>query len=345
MDQRLLYDMVPQRRQYYPDSAMDKLPCINASEYHGGVLSIDTGFIRERMASSYLVEGGSEAAFIDTGANASVPRLLAVLERRGWKPADVRYVIATHVHLDHAGGAGRLMQELPEATFLVHPRGARHMIDPARLEASVRSVYGDEIYESNYGALVPIDAARTREMADGETIYLGDRELQFADTPGHARHHFCVWDERTRGWFSGDTFGLSYRELDTDRGPFMFPTTTPIEFDPPVLIDSVKCLLEKDPAWMYLTHYGRVGDIPRLAEQLIEGIEVLAGIGEQNEDSGNRGGKIRREFSEWLIDAVRAHGVSLPDDELQQVLESDIELNSQGVEVWLDRRKQRRALA
>ena len=226
---------------------MPQSGCISVNEYPGGILAIDSGFVRDRMASCYLLESGSEVAFIETGTNASVPRLLQVLERRGWSKNAVRYVIVTHIHLDHAGGAGSLMQQLPEATFLVHPRGARHMIDPSRLEASVRGVYGNEIYDSTYGVLVPIDALRTREMHDGDTVRLGQRELLFADTPGHARHHFCICDRQTRGWFSGDTFGVSYRDLDTDRGPFIFPTTTPIEFDPDALKASVKRLLEMSP--------------------------------------------------------------------------------------------------
>jgi glyoxylase-like metal-dependent hydrolase (beta-lactamase superfamily II) len=319
---------------------MEKQPCINATEYPGGVLAIDTGFMRQRMACSYLLEADSEAAFIETGVNSSVPALLAALARRGWQRSDVRYVIVTHVHLDHAGGAGRLMQELPDATLLVHPRGARHMIEPARLEASVRRVYGDAFFDATYGTLLGVEASRTREMPDGATVMLGDRELLFADTPGHARHHFCVWDSRTRGWFAGDTFGLSYRELDTKRGPFIFPTTTPIEFDPPVLIDSIQRLLERDPAWMYLTHYGRVGEVQRLAGQLVAGIRMLADTGERYEHEAERSAGIRDAFSQWLVEAVREHGVTLPDDELAPVLEPDIELNTQGVDVWLDRRQQ-----
>jgi glyoxylase-like metal-dependent hydrolase (beta-lactamase superfamily II) len=311
---------------------------INAVEYPGGVLAIDTGFTRERMACSFLVEAGTEVAFVETGANSGVPRLLGVLERRGWRREQVRYVIVTHVHLDHAGAAGRLMQEFPRATLLVHPRGARHMIDPARLEASVRQVYGDEAFDRMYGSLVPIDAARTREMADGARALLGDRELMFHDTPGHARHHFCVWDEQTCGWFAGDTFGLSYRELDSAQGPFIFPTTTPIEFDPQALQHSMGMLMEKQPAWMYLTHYGRVGDIPRLAGDLTAGIDAHVEIAEQHEHSPDRTRDIAEALGAWLKSRIRAHGVTLAEDVLDELLANDIGLNTQGLEVWLDRR-------
>ncbi len=318
---------------------MPQSDCISVNEYPGGILAIDSGFMRDHMASCYLLESGSEVAFIETGTNASVSRLLQVLERRGWSKNAVRYVIVTHIHLDHAGGAGRLMQQLPEATFLVHPRGAPHMIDPSALEASVRGVYGDEIYDSTYGALVPIDASRIREMHDGDTVRLGERELLFADTPGHARHHFCIWDQQTGGWFSGDTFGLSYRELDTDRGPFIFPTTTPIQFDPDALKASIKRLLEMNPRCMYLTHYGRVADVSRLAEQLRDGVEVLVRIAERYRDSEQRSRNISRGIAQWLVKSTRQHGVTLKEDALHHVLQADIELNTQGLEVWLDRRQ------
>ncbi len=312
-------------------------PPVNAMEYPGGVLAIDTGFMRDRKASSYLLEAGSEAAFIETGTNASVPRLMEVLRWRGWLPEQVRYVIVTHVHLDHAGGAGRLMQALPQATLLVHPRGAGHMIDPSRLEASVRGVYGDEVYDATYGTLIAVAAERARSMQDGESVNLGERKLTFIDTPGHARHHFCVWDEVTRGWFTGDTFGLSYRDLDTEQGPFIFPTTTPIEFDPHAHRASIGRLLERQPECAYLTHFGRVTNIAALGQRLLGALDALVEIAERHRGADGREQAIRNDHRDWLIGAVRAHGVTMTDAALLEVLESDVRLNAQGVECWLDR--------
>ena len=136
---------------------MTTIDQISVTEYTGGVNVIDADFHREHMAGCYLLEAGSEVAFIEVGTNSSTPRLMKVLEDRGWKPEDVSYVIVTHVHLDHAGGAGSLMQLLPNATFLVHPYGARHMIDPSKLEAGARGVYGDEMFDSVYGKLIPVE--------------------------------------------------------------------------------------------------------------------------------------------------------------------------------------------
>ena len=311
---------------------------ISVQEYAGGVHVIDAGFHREHMAACYLVEAGSEVAFIEVGTNSSTPRLMKTLQERGWKPQDVRYVIVTHVHLDHAGGAGSLMQLLPDATFLVHPYGARHMIDPAKLEAGSRAVYGDEMFERIYGKLIPVPETRMQIMQDGDEVTLGNRQLRFMDTAGHARHHFCVHDSLTNGWFTGDTFGLSYREFDTENGAFLVPTTTPIQFDPEPLKESVRKLVADKPDCMYLTHYGRVEDVQHLAVKMIEGVDMLVAIAGQYKDDGSRRQKIETAMNDWFMEGLRKHGVTLPQEKCQELLRSDVVLNTQGIEFWLDHR-------
>jgi len=317
---------------------MTKYDGISVTEYDGGVLAVDGGFVREHMAACYMVEAATEVAFIEVGANASTPRLMKVLEARGWKPEDVRYVIVTHIHLDHAGGAGSLMQLLPNATFLVHPYGVRHMVDPSKLEAGARAVYGDELFDKLYGKLIPVAEDRVQVMEDGDVVRLGERQFLFIDTPGHARHHFCVHDSQTNGWFSGDTFGLSYRELDTSKGAFLFPTTTPIQFDPAALKESVKRLMANQPEFMYLTHYGRVTDLQRLAKMMTDGVDKLAAIAERYKDDDQRTIKIETAMKDWLMAGTKAHGVSLSEEECYELLKSDIVLNTQGIEFWLDHR-------
>src|SRR5690606_23693744 len=147
------------------------------------------------------------------------------LEAAGLTPADVDWLILTHVHLDHAGGAGELMACLPNARLVVHPRGARHMIDPSKLWAGALAVYGEEEMQRSYGTLRPIPAERVVEAPDGHVVELAGRALRCLDTPGHARHHNAIHDEPSGCVFTGDTFGLSYRELDSARGPFVIPTT------------------------------------------------------------------------------------------------------------------------
>jgi len=310
--------------------------CITALEYEGGIIAIDSGMVRPQMAACYLLETDSAVAIIEAGNNDSTERIIKVLKSRGRDVAEVSHVIVTHVHLDHTGGAGKLMQELPNASLLVHPRGARHVIDPSRLEASARAVYGDEPFDEMYGSLIPVPEDRVVVVEEGGSTQVGKRQLSFIDSPGHARHHFCVWDEQTRGWFSGDTFGISYRELDTANGPFIFPTTTPIQFDPPALIASIQRMMESRPENIYLTHFGRVRDVDRLSQEMIDSVGEFAELGERHDGDENRTENIQSEMMDWLISRGRTHGVTLPDDDLRAVFAGDVLLNTQGIEFWLD---------
>jgi len=309
-----------------------------AREYHGGIVAVDSGMLRREMAACYLLETSTELALVEVGNNYSAPRIIDVLQRRGWHPEQVSHLIVTHVHLDHAGGAGKLMQILPNARLIVHPRGAPHLIDPARLEAGTRAVYGDEEFERTYGSLVPVPERRVQVMEDGETLCVGDRQLLFIDTPGHARHHFCIWDQQTRAWFTGDTFGISYRDFDTATGAFIFPTTTPVHFDPEALISSIDRLMSRSPEFMYLTHFGRVGDTEKLAGKMKAAVRKLVEIGEKHAESPSRRQNIERDMREWLLAALRSHGVTLAETQLLDILTPDITLNTQGIEYWLDHR-------
>ncbi|MFD2378745.1 MBL fold metallo-hydrolase [Ottowia pentelensis] len=228
-----------------------------------GIHVIDTGFVRPRLDAAYLIVEKGRGAFVDCGVNHSVPRLLAALADAGLAPADVDWLILTHVHLDHAGGAGELLRQLPEARLVVHPRGARHMIDPSRLWAGAAAVYGEAEMQRSYGRLVPVPAGRVVEAPDGHEVDLAGRRLICLDTPGHARHHNAIFDPAS-GWvFSGDTFGVSYREFDTAQGPFIVPATSPSEFDPPALHRSIDRLLALKPAAVCPTHYGPLTPVKR----------------------------------------------------------------------------------
>jgi glyoxylase-like metal-dependent hydrolase (beta-lactamase superfamily II) len=313
--------------------------CITAFEYEGGIIALDSGMNRPLMAACYLLETDEALALIEVGCHASVERIIRVIESRGRSPDEVSHIIVTHVHLDHAGGAGELMARLPNARFVVHPYGARHMIDPSKLEASARSVYGDEEFDRVYGTLKPISAERMLMMEDGDSLLVGKRSLMFMDSPGHARHHFCVWDEQTRGWFTGDTFGVSYPDLETENGAFIFPTTTPTQFDPAALIGSVNRMMEKSPENMYLTHFGRVQDVSRLAVSLKEAIDQIVHIAESHAQDENRSDSIKVHMMNWLMEGARDHGVTLPEQQLRDFLQLDVGLNTRGIEFWLDHRK------
>ncbi len=302
-----------------------------------GVFAIDTGFHRDRFDAAYLLVQDGRAAFIDCGTNHAVPRLLQALDALGLARSAVDHVIPTHVHLDHAGGAGLLMRELPQAMLWAHPRGVRHMVDPSALYAGALAVYGAEEMARSYGELIPVPAERVRATQDGQTLMLADRALRFADTPGHAKHHHCIWDASTRGWFTGDTFGLSYREFDTAQGAWIVPTSTPVQFDPVALRASVERLLAESPACMYLTHYGRVTDVQRLGQLLLSLLEQMVDLGRREQHAASRHQALKLGQLDLFCASLAAHGATLSRAEIEALLAIDLELNAQGLAVWLDR--------
>jgi glyoxylase-like metal-dependent hydrolase (beta-lactamase superfamily II) len=305
-----------------------------------GVHAIDTGFQRPRFDAAYLIVDTGRAAFVDTGTRHALPRLLGALATLGLSTEDVDWVIPTHVHLDHAGGVGPLMQALPNATLLVHPRGARHMIDPSALYQGALAVYGQEEMDRSYGQLVGVPPERVQTSEDGMSVRLGGRRLELIDTPGHALHHHCIWDPVSRGWFTGDTFGLSYRELDNAAGePWIFPTSTPVQFQPEALRRSIERLLARDPEAVYLTHFGRLGKVSSLGQQLLMLLDEVIIIGHRLCDHPQRHQALREALSALYLSSLRAHGCTLGDDAILEALALDIELNAQGMGIWLDRER------
>ena len=317
-------------------TAMTALPPFVS--FHGhGIHVIDTGFHRPQFDASYLIAENGRGAFVDTGTNHSVPRLLAALDAAGVARDAVDWVIATHVHLDHAGGVGLLMQHLPTARLVVHPRGARHLIDPTALINGARAVYGDAEVANSYGHLLGVPAERVLTTRDGMTLDWLDRPLRFIDTPGHARHHHCIWDARSRGFFTGDTFGLSYREFDTVQGPWAMPTTTPVQFEPEALRTSVQRMLAYRPEIMYLTHYGAVGDVARLGDLLLAELDEVVELGLALKGAADRHAVLMPGLRALYLRRLREHGCTLDDARIAELLAMDVELNAQGMAIWLDR--------
>jgi glyoxylase-like metal-dependent hydrolase (beta-lactamase superfamily II) len=308
-----------------------------------GITTVDAAYVRPHFASVHILERDGRAAIVDTGANASVPLTLAALEQLRIPRENVELLFLTHVHLDHAGGAGLLLQELPHARVSVHPRGVAHLVDPSRLEAATIAVYGQRAYEQLYGKLVPIAAERIAASNDGERLRLGSSELTVLHTPGHALHHHALFDADGRAVFTGDTFGLSYRELDTERGAFIVPTTTPTQFDPEQLLASVARLAELPVEAAYLTHFGRVTEVPRLGQSLREQIEACVAIARRHASSDQRHGSIRAELRQLWIDRAGAHGLVDAAARVDEILGADLELNTQGLLAWLERERRQRS--
>lgn len=306
-------------------------------DYKNGIIAFDAGYVRPILAAIHMIVEKGRVAIIDTGSNDSLPNALEALKRRGLSEEAVDYVMLTHIHLDHAGGAGAMMRAFPNARLVVHPRGARHMAEPSKLVAGVCAVYGKEYVDRVYGEIFPIPAERIIEAPHQHVVSLAGRELLCLDTPGHARHHMCIVDRKTRGIFSGDMFGLSYRELDVEGRQFIFPTTTPTQFEPEAMRQSIDLLLEFKPEAIYLTHYSRVYDIPRLGKDLHRRLDKHIEVALCEKDAGpQRHERIKAGLTQYLLDEVSAHGCTLSTDQVLDLWATDLELNAQGLGVWLD---------
>ena len=298
-----------------------------------GIRVIDTGYIRKEMAAIYLVRQGNEIAIIETGTKHSIPNIQQALEKDGLNFSSVAYIIPTHVHLDHAAGAGELMKLCPNAQLVIHPRGARHMVDPSKLIAGTVAVYGQEKFNQLYGDIVPIISSRIIEADDNFVLDFGGRELKFIDTPGHAKHHFCVWDKLSGAMFTGDTFGVSYREFDTKDGVFIFPTTTPTQFEPEELIKSISKIMEYKPKYVCLTHFGAIKPSNKVVRQLIDSINCMSNIAKKYYAQEHSEEKIRNAIMQYLLQILQQVGVSNLDF-CKEKLTNDVALNTQGLIYW-----------
>ncbi len=309
-----------------------------------GIYEIETHYLnREKFACCYLIEDGGEAAVIETNTNNAVSHILRTIDNVGLDRKQVKYVIVTHIHLDHAGGSGELMRHLPGARFVVHPRGKRHMINPEKLIASVKQVYGEEKYREYYGEIVPVEKKRVHTAVDGEILRLGGRELLLVETPGHAKHHIVIFDKKTGSLFSGDAFGIGYPRYEPGKPGLIFPSTSPTQFDPEAALETLRKIVELKPARVLRTHTGAIESVAANAQRLQEWIEFSVSIAEKRYGEGYRDdeltgkltGDIWAKFEKTLKDELN-RGL---DEEEREFLSIDAELNAQGLAHYVTKLK------
>jgi glyoxylase-like metal-dependent hydrolase (beta-lactamase superfamily II) len=298
------------------------------------VTTIDCNYLYPGFAAAYLIIEGDRAAFIDNNTVHAAPRLLAALRENNLKPEQVDYIIVTHVHLDHAGGTSVLVKECPDAIVLAHQRAARHIIDPARLIQGATAVYGESEFKRLYGSIQPVDEKRVRVVEDGEIIELGKRSFTFIYTLGHAKHHMCVYDSGTNGIFTGDALGLAYPILQTGSELFVFPSSTPTDFDPDKYDDGLDAILNTGADLAFLTHFGPLREIKRAAEMMKNYLNSMRNTITEALDQGLEGDVLksycRRIISEFLRIEVEKRGLTYS-SELENFLKMDVKINSLGI--------------
>lgn len=209
---------------------------------------------REQRTSSYLLID-EKIALIETSASPSMPYIVEGLDELHISLEDIQYVIVTHIHLDHAGGAGLFLQSCPNAIFVVHPRGVSHMVDPSRLIASAQNVYGAE-FDRLFDPIIPIDAERIIEIGHEEVLALGKHQLTFYHTEGHARHHVSMHYSATNGLFVGDTTGVRYPEMEHESIDLIIPSTSPNQYDPDTMEQSIQLYEKLNASELYFGHFG-----------------------------------------------------------------------------------------
>ena len=209
---------------------------------------------RDERTGAYLLID-EKIALIETSASPSIPYIMEGLVELSISLEDIDYLIVTHIHLDHAGGAGLFLQSCPNAKFVVHPRGASHMIDPSRLIASAKSIYGQEFNEL-FDPIVPISAEHVIEIGHEEVLSLGEHQLTFYHTEGHAKHHVSMHYSATNGMFVGDTTGVRYPELKGEAVDLIIPSTSPNQYDPVTMEKSIQLYESMNVAELYFGHYG-----------------------------------------------------------------------------------------
>ena len=250
-------------------------------------------------------------------------------------PESVEWIVLTHVHLDHAGGAGLLMKMCPNARLAVHPRGVRHMVNPEKLWASVVSVYGKEEAEKQYGQLIPVDENRVVAVGEGEVISFQNRRLQIFDAPGHANHHIVIFDEESKSFFTGDAFGIAYPELTSKDGEFIFISSTPTQFEPVKFDTTIKKIMEQKPKSCFLTHFSKIMNIEKNGYELLKQIDEYVTITEQarnNHESQQE--QIRENLFELLHKKLEKTNLNISRREFGNLLSLDLSLNAQGLEYW-----------
>lgn len=302
---------------------------------HTDIYTIDALYYEPNLASIHLIRSNDRIAIVDTGTQYSVPQVSAALTSLDLSFDDVDYIILTHIHLDHAGGAGALMQLCENAQLIVHPKGARHMVDPSRLVAGASAVYGQEKFKQLYGEIMPIDATRIHQAIDGEVIDFSGRPLTFIDTPGHANHHHCIIDSQSNSIFTGDTLGVSYRALRNEHHAFLMPTTTPVQFNPDALHASIDLVMSYAPTTLYLTHYSAVTPSARMIAGLHEQIDDYVMLTQKNADAGDQfEAMLAKELNDYLVLRCMNELSTIDEDTARKWIKLDANLNAQGLVFW-----------
>lgn len=290
---------------------------------------------RPARTGTYVIKE-DKLTIVETCASPSIPFILEGLQKMNIQPEQVEYIIVTHIHLDHAGGAGLLLEKCPNAKVVVHPKGARHLANPSRLIAGAKAVYGDK-FDVLFDPILPIPEERIITKQDGETLKLSPHcTLTFYDTPGHANHHFSIHDSVSNGIFTGDTIGIYYQELIKDGIELYLPTTSPNQFDPEVMLNSTRRIKELTPRSIYFGHFGMSTNVQEVFKQIEHWLPIFVTSGEEGikTTQGLSFTEQKESVKVRLLEAITLHldkqGISR-NHEVYSILDLDLDVCAMGI--------------
>ncbi|MCS1351796.1 MBL fold metallo-hydrolase [Mechercharimyces sp. CAU 1602] len=285
----------------------------------------------------YVLRIKEAVTLIETGPSISVPHVLKGLACLDIDSADVRYIIVTHIHLDHAGGAGLLMKSCPQAEIIVHERGQKHLIDPSRLIMGARQVYQDA-FDDLFDPVLPVEANRVLVKGEGDVLRLGaERKLYFIDTPGHAKHHFSIYDNVSKGVFTGDTAGVRYVDGLGEGRDFFLPSTSPNQFDPEAMIASIERLRSFSPQRLFFGHFGMSDEVDKALDEVTYWIPRFVEAGVEALQAGEGAAGIERRLLQSIASYVREFGVE-KESPLFQTLTLDLPICALGIKDYIDKK-------
>lgn len=291
--------------------------------------------------SCYIILAEKVAIF-ETGATPGIGRLVEAAKSLGVSPEQLAYIVVSHIHLDHSGGTGALLREFPNARIWVHPRGAKHLIDPSRLMNAARQLYGAS-FEVLFGDIYPVPEERVHTPEDGENLDLGGgRTLTIYHTPGHARHHMVLHDPASRGIFSGDCLGGHYPFVSRLIGrPYILPITPPSEFDPAAYMETFDRMAGLNLENIYFTHFGRVAGASDVITRNKELVRVFAETGRHVLAAGGGIKEIEEALWSMLWGELSQYGEFNREQSIIDSLATDMGLNAGGIAKYFERMKKR----
>lgn len=292
--------------------------------------------VPERTGTYVLKE--EKLTLIETSGSASIPYVLEGLNDLHIKPEEVEYVIVTHIHLDHAGGAGLLLEKCPNAKLVVHPKGARHMVDPSRLIQGARAVYGKD-FDKLYAPVRPVPEEKIITKDDNETLQIGENcTLTFYDTPGHANHHFCIYDPVSNGIFTGDTIGIQQPQIEEFGLQLFLPATSPNQFNPDKMIQSMERIKSLGVERIYFGHYGMTENVEAVYEQLNDWLPVYVNTVREVFNEGQGVEEASTRVLAKIRERLNEHRVP-EDHRIYDILKMDLNVFTMGIIEYLQKKE------